>query len=265
MIRAVRQLQALLLGFLTCFSITALLSPIAGAQEMSVPRLACEAEFLKQEAAKSTNTVCVGSVDDAFSTEVRVGQATLRHIGMGFEKLAVETERRCDCEFGFGRYDLTPRKGLGDSAGWKRWYCKKALTKDGKSCGSKWYNSDEGFRPFVCNPTQGHSDCTAGSLVAWLQNPDTNLKQLVPIAACAEADPLPRKDGKPSKDVLVLIIQADNIPRYKNWLNGCMKLTVRKDPETKLIQFYGTAFNHPIENVRTQPLIRGILKQTISD
>lgn len=254
-----------LLSFTAATSFSVLLSSIALGQEMSTPRLACEAEFLKQEAAKSANTVCVGTVDDAFSTEVRVGQATMRHVGMGFDNLDVETERRCDCEFAFGRYDITPRKGLSDSAGWKRWYCKKAVTKDGPECGSKWYKRDEGFRPFVCDPTQGHTGCQPGSLVAWLRNPDTEIKQLVPIAACAEADPIPRKDGKPAKDVLVLIIQADQIPAYQSLLNGCIKLTIRKDPETKLVHFNGTAFNHPLEDVRSQPLIRGILKQKAQD
>lgn len=237
------------------------LGEVSNAQEMSIAQTDCQTQYLKKEAAAGRNSVCVRTMDDAFSTEERVGQAAMRHVGMGFSQFDVATERRCDCEFALGRYDINPKKSWTDKLAWKRWYCKKFISKDGPNCGSTWISSNEGFRPFICNPAEGHTNCAEGELLALMRNPGTDKRERVPISACAEADPLPRADGKPAKDLLVLIIDAHSIPTYKDVVNGCIKLTIRKDIGTKQISFFGSAFNHPIEEVQTHPLIRGILNR----
>lgn len=234
--------------------------------EPSVPKTSCTEKFLAKESNIQLEAVCARTIDDALSTEVRVGQATSRIVGLSFSNLEVQNERRCDCEFAFGRYDITPRAGWTDKHGWKRWACKKFVTKDGTYCGQKWFKSDEGFKPFICDPTEpGQEKCIAGTFVSWLRNPDTNIKQLVPVTACARKDQRPNENGTPSKDVLVLVVDADAIPAHKKHVNGCINVEIRKDLSTKEISFFGVAPEHPLPDVQTQPLLRGVIKKKTSN
>jgi len=236
------------------------------ATEPSVPKTSCTEKFLAKESNIKLEGVCARTIDDALSTEVRVGQATSRIVGLNFSNLDVQNERRCDCEFAFGRYDITPRAGFTDKEGWKRWACKKFVTKDGPYCGQKWFKSDEGFKPFICDPSlPGQENCIAGTFVSWLRNPDTNAKQLVPVTACARKDQAPNSDGTPAKDVLVLVVDAESIPAHKKHVNGCINVEIRKDLTTKEISFFGTAPEHPLPDVQTQPLLRGVIKKKSSN
>lgn len=244
------------------------LSFAAHAEELQTPAgelpdTECTKQFLSQPESIAGDAVCARTVDDAITTKVRVGQAAVRHVALDFENFVSRSERRCDCEFAYGRYDLTPRTGWSDRLGWWRAICRKVVSVDGASCGSKWYEADEGFQPTTCDVTQNpkHDKCIPGSFVSELRDPDTEEKKIVPVTICARKDGSLNPDGTPKKDGLVIVVDAQTIPKYKKYINSCINISVVKNPETKQISFTAIAPAHPLPEVRRQELLRGELRR----
>lgn len=230
-----------------------------------LPDTDCTKQFLSQPESIAGDAVCARTVDDALTTKVRVGQAAVRHVALDFENFTARSERRCDCEFAYGRYDLTPRAGWTDRLGWWRAICRKVVSKDGGTCGSKWYFSDEGFRPTTCDVTQNpkHDKCIPGSFVSELRDPDTEVRKVVPVTICARKDGTLNADGTPKKDGLIIVVDAQAIPKYKKYINSCINIMVTKNAETKQITFTAIAPAHPLPEVRRQELLRGELRRKV--